>query len=87
MSDDFATHQPSLTSPAAAAAEITPSDAQPLPNVTRAIYVGGAGDLRVTLVNGDIVTLSGAQAGMVYPLRVRQVMATGTTATAIVGLR
>lgn len=87
MADDFDTHQPGLTSPAEAAEAITPSDSTALARVTRAIWVGGAGDLRVTLLGGMTVTLAGAAAGMVYPLRVTQVLATGTTATGLVGLR
>lgn len=68
------------------AAAVTPSDATILP-VTRAIYVGGAGNLAVTMAeDGNAVTFVGVLAGMVYPLQVTQVLATGTTATNIVAL-
>lgn len=87
MSDDFAAFQSGLTSPAEAAHAITPSDTLALPTATRAVYVGGAGNLRVRLVNGDTVTLPGVGGGMIYPLRVSHVLATGTTATGLVGLR
>lgn len=87
MADDFEDHQSGLSTPATRAQPITPGDGLDLPHVTRAIYVGGAGDLRVMMCAGDVVTLAGAQAGMVYPLRLRQVLATGTTATGLVGLR
>jgi hypothetical protein len=87
MADDFETHQAGLTSPAGAGAAITPSDATPLARATRAIFVGGTGNLRVTLTGGDTVTLSNVQGGMVYPLRAAYVLATGTTATGLVGLR
>ena len=86
MSDTFNNHVASLTSPAMAAVAIVPNDATPLANVTRAIYIGGAGNLSVVMLSGDIVTFSGVQAGMIYPLRASRVRATGTTATGIVGL-
>lgn len=85
--DEFANHAPGLTSPATAAEPITPSDSTPLAAVTRSLYVGGAGDLRVTLVGGETVTLGGVVAGALYPLRITHVLATGTTATGLVGLR
>jgi hypothetical protein len=87
MSDDFKSFQSGLESPAEAGGSVVPSDTVPLAKVTRAIYVGGGGALRVMLLGGDIVTLSGAVAGMIYPLRIAQVFATGTTATGLVGLR
>lgn len=87
MADNFKTYQPGLESPAEAGAALIPSDGAVLSNATRAIYVGGGGALRVTLVSGDTVTLGGVLSGMIYPLRVAQVLATGTTATGLVGLR
>jgi hypothetical protein len=87
MPDIFDTHTPGLTSPAMAATAIVPNDATPLTHVTRAIYVGGPVNLSVVMLSGDIVTLAGVQAGVVYPLRASGVRATGTTATGLVGLR
>lgn len=86
MNDDFASHQPGLTSPAEAAFAVTPADASALPGTTRALYVGSPGALRVTMLSGDIVTFAAVQAGALYPLRVTRVWATGTTAGDIVGL-
>jgi hypothetical protein len=86
MLDPFRRHETSLTSPAERAEAIHPSDSADLPQATRAIYVGGTGDLRVRMISGDTVTLFNVQAGMSYPLRLRQVLATGTTATGLVGL-
>ncbi len=87
MADDFQDHDTGLTSPAVNAADIVPSDAAALPFSTRAIYVGSTGNLRIQLVTGDLVTLTNVQAGSFYPVRVAQVMATGTTAGGLVGLR
>jgi hypothetical protein len=68
------------------AIEVTPDDDNDLDYITRAVYVGGAGDLTAILEGGgEAVTFTGVQAGVIYPLRVRRVMET-TTATAIVGL-
>jgi len=54
---------------------------------TRALFVGGAGNLQVVM-NGDAaaVILVGALAGTIYPLSVTQVISTSTTATSIFGL-
>jgi hypothetical protein len=86
MSDEFEDHQTGLTSPARAAA-IVPSDSGALAQITRAIYVGQAGDLRLRMASSDVVTLMAVPAGALLPLRVAQVLATGTTAGALVGLR
>lgn len=85
MTDQFASRTPGLESPAANAAEISPSDTTDLTAGTRALYVGIAGDIRVTMAAGQVVTLLSAGPGVV-PLRVRRVHATGTSAAAIVAL-
>ena len=87
MADDFDGYETGLTTPAVNAADIIPSDAAPLPFATRAIYVGTTGNVRMLMVSGDLVTLTNVQAGAFYPLRINQVLATGTTATGLVGLR
>jgi hypothetical protein len=66
---------------------VTPSDTASLPFVTRALYVGGAGNISVLLINDTVpVTLMNAVAGSLLPLRVSQVMNTNTTATNLVGI-
>jgi hypothetical protein len=87
MSDQFQGHETGLTTPAVHASDIVPSDAVALPFASRAIYVGTAGNLRVQLISGDTVTLTNVQTGAYYPLRVAQVLATGTTAAGLVALR
>ena len=86
MIDSYRTHGRSLTSPPEAGAAILPDDAAELAHATRAIYVGGAGDLRLRLLGGAVVTLVAVPAGTLLPLRVRQVFATGSTASHLVGL-
>jgi len=83
MIDMFKTHARSLTSPPEDAAGITPGDA--LSHVTRALYVGVAGDLALLMQGGATVVLRGVPSGSFLPLRVRQVLASGTTADGIVG--
>lgn len=69
--------------PVGKAAEVTPTDTN-LSQITRAIYIGGGGDLRVMMAaDNAIVWHRNLAAGMYYPLRVKQIM-TGTTATDIV---
>ncbi len=87
MADDFSTYRPGLGSPYARAEAITPNDSTDLTNSTRAIWIGGAGNVKVDTVEGDTVTLVGALVGTILPIRARRVYATGTTATNLVGLR
>lgn len=62
------------------AAAVTPSDTTDLPQFS-VIFVGGAGNVKVTTAQGSAVTFSGINAGSVIPVRVRRVWSTGTTAT------
>lgn len=64
---------------------ITPDDANDLSKMVRGIYVGGSGDLKVTMVNGDVVTFTSAPAGFL-PIQVKRVWATGTDAMGLVGM-
>lgn len=64
------------------AAAVTPSDTAG--TYAAALYVGGAGNLKVTTVEGDAVTFSSVPAGTIIPLQVKLVWSTGTTATNIV---
>jgi hypothetical protein len=86
MTDSFSKFARSLTSPPEHGLEVAPSDADDLPQVTRALYVGGTGDVSLRLKGGAALTLPNVQAGSLLPLRVAQVRATGTTATGLVGL-
>lgn len=86
MQDAFADHAVGLTAPATRPETITPDDNADLAHATRALYVGQGGDVRVRMISGDEVTLVNLQGGILYPLRVVRVFATGTTATGLVGL-
>ena len=84
--DAFINDDPQLDSPAQNAAAITPSDTTDLAVVTRAIYVGTGGDLKVTMRGGQTVTLKAVPQGSTLPLRVARVLFTGTTAADLVGV-
>jgi|TARA_R100000084_G_C4654395_1_gene151882 hypothetical protein len=45
-----------------------------------AIYVGGAGNLKVDFIGGGTVTLENMVAGQIYPFEVTQIYNTGSTA-------
>ncbi len=64
MIDMFKTHARSLTSPPEDAASITPGDAgSELSHVTRALYVGVAGDLALLMQGGATVDPAGRALG------------------------
>lgn len=86
MTDTFRRHSRSLTAPPENAATIQPSDAALLSRVTRAVFVGGAGALRVEMMGGEDIVFAGLGAGTLLPVRIQKVFATGTTATSLVAL-
>lgn len=86
MVDNFSGRSAGMSSPAEYAYVVTPDDGADLGFTTRGVYVGVSGDLHVDLVGGSEVTFVGLAAGVVHPLRVARVYATGTTATSIVGV-
>lgn len=87
MTDPYRDVRGDVASPAIHAAAITPNDSVDLEFPTRSIFVGGDGNLAVIMKGGETVTFTGVVAGMVYPIRVTRVLATGTTAANLVGLR
>lgn len=64
---------------------ITKSDTDELAQVTRGIYVGGAGNISLVTERGNTVVLKGALAGTILNVRAVKVLA-ATTATDLVGL-
>jgi len=84
LTDTFARHSRSLTSPPEHAVEILPADLE-LAHVTRALYVGVGGDLTVQMRDGGHATLLNVPAGSLLPLRVRRVLP-ASTAGGILGL-
>ncbi len=50
------------------------------------LYVGGAGNVKVTTIGGDVVTFTAVPVGTVLPVQVVKVHSVGTTATLIIAL-
>lgn len=77
-----------LITPCAAnqAAAVTPSDSSDLNDGNVGLYVGSAGDVRVTTTHGSDVVFQSVPAGAVLPVCVRRLWATGTTASRIIEL-
>jgi len=71
---------PRASDPAHYAAAVTPSDTADLASASTAIFIGGGGNLRVTMLGGGIVTFAGLPIGW-HPIRVTRVWSTSTTAT------
>jgi hypothetical protein len=67
------------------ATTITPNDSTVFAQ-TRGLYIGGAGNVAVVMADGTSATFNALQVGVIHPLSVKQVKATGTTATNIVVL-
>jgi hypothetical protein len=67
---------------------ITPSDVTVLTEAIGVLLLGTAGDVNVVTVSGSTVLLPSLAAGVLHrlPFRVKQVLATGTTADGITGL-
>jgi hypothetical protein len=72
--------------PANHAFAVTPHDTNPIAHVSRWLYVGGAGALKLTLDSGDVVTFGAVSAGSLIPIRASIVWSAGTAATHIVAL-
>lgn len=86
MTDQFAGYAGSLDDPASTCRPIEPSDSTALEDLCRAIYIGNAGSLRLIDASGNIVVFEGLVGGSILPVRARQVLSTGTTATGLVAM-
>jgi 5-deoxy-D-glucuronate isomerase len=47
------------------------------------LYIGGAGNVKVTTIGGDVITFTATPVGQVLPVQVIKVHSTGTSATLI----
>lgn len=87
MPQDFFNRPGDVNSPAYNAVAVTPSDSTDMTVVSRAIYVGGAGNITVNMAgSGTAVTFTAVPAGSMLPIAVARVKSTGTTATSIVAV-
>jgi hypothetical protein len=69
---------------------LSPSDTVDVPIINergpRAIYVGGVGHITSIDATGASVVISAIPVGTILPIRPTRIMATGTTASLIVGI-
>ena len=66
---------------------VVPSDSVDLPGVTSAgLWIGTTGSLTITLVTGATASFASIPVGL-FPVLVRKVWSTGTTASNMVGLQ
>lgn len=66
---------------------LTKSDAVIYAPPLQGVYVGGAGNVTIVDPYGNNVTFTAPAVGSIIPCLISQVMAAGTTATLLVGLR
>lgn len=87
MADQFQYVADQVSAPATRVGVVTPSDAAPLADVPKALWVGTGGDLTVRGAGGGAdAVLRNVPAGSVVPVRAQFVRATGTTVADIVAL-
>lgn len=66
------------------AVAVTPADGADLPRgICRALYTGAGGAIALQTEEGLALTIASLPAGTVFPLMVKRVLSTGTTATGI----
>ncbi len=75
------------SAPVTGMADVTPDDANDLPLApARGFMFFGAGDIRVTMADGSVHTLTGLDPSVAHPFAILRVHATGTTASGIKAL-
>ncbi len=84
--DDFDSKITQLNSPINGGFDIEPDDGADLDKIPRALMVATGGDVAVILRDGTALTLPELAPGVIYPIRARRVLVTGTVASGIVGL-
>lgn len=65
---------------------ITASDATILSPICRGLYVGGAGNVAVRMLDASTPIFTGVPAGTLLPIQIDKVLLTGTSATSLIGL-
>jgi hypothetical protein len=83
MADRYAGTGDDLLSPASHAAAVVPNDNSDLPFASKRLWIGGAGSVSLATVGGDTVTYASVPAGTYLLVRAARVLATGTSASAI----
>jgi len=65
---------------------VTPSDTIALAKEAAALYVGVSGNISLLMPSGDSATFTAVPVGF-FPVKVKRVNSTGTTATNMIALR
>ena len=87
MADQFSSHGDQAAAPARRAAAVAPHDANPLPDLPKALFVGTGGTIIAAGAGGGPdVTFRNVPDGAILPFRAVYVRATGTSAADIVAL-
>ncbi len=84
--DKFGSDPLTLSSTVQDMALITPDNVNDLPYVTRGIYVGTGGNIKLTTKAGTTLIVPNLAGGAIYSFRVSRIWATSTTASNIVAL-
>lgn len=68
-------------------AAVTLDDASDLPRSPCAgFHTGSGGDIKITALDNSVAVLSGCAAGVIMPIAVKRIWATGTAATNVTAL-
>lgn len=86
MKDRFETRSAGISASAVDGFAITPNDAVELDEITRAIFVGTAGDVAIVLASNTELLFKNVASGTILPIRARFINATGTSAGDLLGL-
>ncbi len=85
--DRFSAFADGPAAPATRCFAVVPHPTDELPQATKALYIGGAGDVTLRSIAGEQdVVFRNLAAGSILDVRVAAVRVAGTTATNIVGL-
>ena len=84
MPDPFGAQADNLSSPCSHLAAVAPSDTVDLAVPCRSLWVGTPGNLKVTTLGGEVVTVPDVVG--IFPVRVTRVWATATVAAGIVAM-
>lgn len=86
MADTFPRHTDTAFSSARRLLAVTPHDTNEIIDPTKAIFIGGAGNISIIAVDDTTSVTLAVQSGQILPIRAKIIRATGTTATGIVAL-
>lgn len=84
--DKFTTNASGMTSPLTRSEAVTPHDTTEQNFVSRAVWVGVAGNVTFLMADGSVAAFANVPAGTLLPVRAKRVNSTGTSATNILFL-